>query len=352
MRRQTLVLLPIVATVLAVVLGIASFIQLSARKAMIAGESRTVVFGSVRLPLPAAFKSTATRTRGAWSTQEFEASGVGTLWLSAQPLDGSPFEAACLHWFGMPAWPSGPLNYRSHGRDWFFRPIPCFGKGAWSMHKEGKNLRMVVCFDRGEHRHWVELGTNQGFLPELEVFDALILSIRDAGGQGPGPGLGATLAGIPGESGYRFLLPLELLFGLPVIVFLLPTLGLWAVGRRSGRLPEDQVGTAGAAFRRPFMEVGLVGGGQWKFFLACVTVVEGDLLLHTFGKPFLRIPKAAISGRTRVGQGWISPPFLEVPLDPPAEFLKWRWFYSLVPGRFRLRLYTSDLDALRVALGG
>ena len=352
MRRQTLVLVPMVATVLAVVLGIAVFIRTSARSAMNVGESRRVAFGSVRLPLPAAFRSSATRTHGAWSLQEFEAPGVGTLLLSAEPLDGSPFPAACSRWFGLPNWPSGPLNYRNRGREWFFKPLPCFVQGAWSMHKEGKRLRMVACFDQGEHRHWVELGTSHGFLPELDAFGALLLSTRDAGGRGPGPGLGAALAGIPGESGYRFLLPLELLLCLPVLVFLLPTVLLWMVGRRSGRPPEDRVGTSGAAYHRPFVEVSLISGGQWKFLLASVTVVGGDLVLHTFGSPLLRIPRTALSGRIRVGQGWISPPYLELPLDPPAEFLKRRWFYGLVPGRFRLRIYTADLDALRVALGG
>lgn len=109
---------------------------------------------------------------------------------------------------------------------------------------------------------------------------------------------------------------------------------------------------AQAAFCRPFVELGLVGGGQWKFLVACVSVVDGDLLVHTFGTPFLRVPRGSLPGRMRTGRGWINPPYLELPLEPPAQFLKRRWLYGLLPGRFKLRIYTAELDALRMALGG
>jgi hypothetical protein len=163
--------------------------------------------------------------------------------------------------------------------------------------------------------------------------------------------LDPALTAIPGETRYRFLLPLEVLGLFPLVILLLPPLLLGAVGRRSGRLPEAPQAVALAAYCRPFVEVGLVGGGQWKFLVACVSVQGGDLLLHTFGTPFLRIPRGALAGRVTVGRGWIDPPYLELPLEPPAEFLKRRWLYGLLPGRFKLRIYSQDLGTLRAALG-
>jgi len=83
-----------------------------------------------------------------------------------------------------------------------------------------------------------------------------------------------------------------------------------------------------------------------------VAVVDGELWVYTFGTPFLRIPRAALGGRMETRQTWIRPPYLELPLDPPAEFLKRRWLYGLAQGRFRLRIYIPDPDVLRLALGG
>jgi hypothetical protein len=350
MRRQTLVLVPIAGALLAVMLGLSAYLRASARRAMDPGGARTVTFGSASLPLPAAFRSAGARTRGAWTLQEFKAPGVGTLLLSSEPLDGSAFEAACQRWFSLPAWPAGPLIHRGPGGDRFFKPLPIFRQGALELHKERKSLQMTACFDAGGHRHWVELATTQGFSPEHEVFNALLLSLRDVEGHGPGADLGAALAAVPRETSHRFLLPLETLLAFPVMLLLLPSLITWVVGRRQGRLPQADTPLA-ASFRRPFVEVGIVGGGQRKFFLACVTVVDGDLLLHTFGTLFLRVPRAAHAGRATVGRGLVNPPYLELPLAPPAEFLKRRWLYGLAAGRIRLRLYTADLDALRVALG-
>lgn len=351
MRRQTLVMLPIAAITLAVVLGLAAYLRTTSAKAADPAGARPIAFGSVSLPLPSAFRPAETRTQRAWTLQFFEARGVGRLLLSSEPLDGTPFEAACLRWFRLPAWSEGPLNHRSGGRDRFFKALPLFQRGAVSMHKEGKAVLMVACFDQGGHRHWMELRTPQGFRPAEDVFNALLLSLRDAEGRGPGEGVAPALASVPRETRHRFLLPLEVLFVFPLALFLLPAAILWLVGRRSGRLPLDAA-TAMAAYRRPFVEVALVGGGQWKFFMACVTVVGGDLLVHTFGTPFLRVPRAVHAGRAREVRGWIPPPYLELPLDPPAEFLKRRWLYGLASGRFKLRVYTEDLGALRAALGG
>jgi len=351
MRRQTLVLVPVAAALLAVMAGLALFVRGTARAAMDFREARSVAFGSVSLPLPGAFRPSSTRTNRTWSIQEFQARGVGTLQLASEPQDGTAFEAACLRWFSLPAWSPEPQHYRSRGRDRFFQPLPLFRQGAYSMHKEGKMLRLVACFDQGEHRHWLELRTSQGFLPEQEVFHALLLSLRGAEGAGPGRRLGAALAAIPGETRYRFLLPLEALGFFPLLILLLPSLLLWTVARRSGRLPDAPEAVAQAAFCRPFVEIGLVGGGQWKFLVACISVAGGDLLIHTFGTPLLRIPRGTLTGRVTVGRGWIDPPYLELPLEPPAEFLKRRWLYGLLPGRFKLRIYSQDLGTLRAALG-
>jgi hypothetical protein len=351
MRRQTLILLPVATAVLAVMAGIALFIGTSSDRARDPAGARPVAFGSVSLPLPAAFRPVEARTNRAWAIQIFEARGVGRLWLSAEPLDGTPFEAACERWFHLPAWPGGPLNHRDGGHDRYFKPLPLFRQGALSLHKERKVVVMAACFDAGGHRHWMELRTTQGFRPAEGVFDALLLSLRGADGNGPGAGLGAALASVPRESRHRFLLPLEVLFLFPLVVLLLPAGLLWIVGRRAGRGPHDRT-QAMAAFRQPHVEVALVGGGQWKFFLAHVAVVEGDLLVSTFGTPFLRVPRAVHAGRVKEVQGWFRPPYLELPLDPPAEFLKRRWMYGLVPGRFRLRVYTEDLGTLRATLGG
>jgi len=351
MRRQTLILLPIAAVVLAVMAGIALFIRTSSYRARDWAGARPVAFGSVNLPLPAAFRPLEERTRRTWAIQIFEARGVGRLWLSAEPLDGTSFEAACVRWFHLPAWSEGPLNHRGDGRDRFFKALPLFQRGALSLHKERKEVVMAACFDTGGHRHWVELRTTQGFRPAEGVFDALLLSLRDADGNSRGAGLEAALAAVPRESHHRFLLPLEILFLFPLVILLLPVGLLWVVGRRAGRVPDDRT-LAMAAFRQPFAEVALVGGGQWKFFVAFVAVAEGDLVVYTFGTPFLRIPRAVHAGRVQVGRGWINPPYLELPLDPPAQFLKRRWLYGLTAGRFKLRVYTGNMDALRLALGG
>ncbi len=136
---------------------------------------------------------------------------------------------------------------------------------------------------------------------------------------------------------------------LPLALGVLLGGAFWAIGRRSGRLPADT--DPQAPIRAAFVEIGLVSPGRWKFMLAALTVTEAGLTLRTFGTPFLRIPRAALAGRVTLGRGWVDPPYLEIPLDGSAQFLKYAWAYRLSPGVLKLRIYTAEAARLQAALG-
>lgn len=349
MRRQTLILLPSLGGVLVALLGLAAYIHRSAAGARAGTPARTVAFGAVSVEVPEAFQALGRRQHEAWAIQEFQAPGVGLLQLAAEPDEGTPFEAACVRWFGLPRWEAGPVVYATRGRTWFFKALPFFGNGGLAMHKERKLLRITACFDSGGHRHWVELRTSHTFRPLFRVLSDLLATLRNPEGAALDPALGDALRRIPQESGWRFLMPLEALGLLPIVLGLLLVTVFWGVGRRSGRRPDLE--TWGRSYQEAHVEVGWIGPGRRKFMLAFVAVDADGLTLYTFGTPLLRIPRSALKGQTPVQEGWFPPPYLEIPLGTSVEFLKYRWAYAGM-GRTRLRIYTAEAARLQAALAG
>jgi hypothetical protein len=83
-----------------------------------------------------------------------------------------------------------------------------------------------------------------------------------------------------------------------------------------------------------------------------VTVDAEGLTVHTFGTPFLFVPRQNWAGRIDVGNAWLGFPFVKFELDEPPVYRKWTKFYRGMKGRLTLRIYTRDAEKLRALLLG
>lgn len=79
-----------------------------------------------------------------------------------------------------------------------------------------------------------------------------------------------------------------------------------------------------------------------------MTVDADALTIHTFGTPFLTLPRKGC--RTAIGEAWLGLPFVKVDPSAPPEFRKWVKLYRGVKGSLSLRIYTADAERLRALL--
>lgn len=304
--------------------------------------------GSARLLVPRQFQPWRSTTPEGWSSEEFRGGSLGTLQLAVARRGETPFEDLCRRYFEMPSFPAGPFTWKTANASWFAKPVRVREDGLYVLRSAGKRLQITLFFTGGEETYWIRLTTRQSLGPVKDLFDAVAVSFRFADGRGPDPGLAAALAPVAREGHYRFVQPVELLLALPALVVGIVLLVLLLVARRAGRLPApDPAGGEPPAYAEAHVEIGLSRTLQHQFLTGAVVVTAEGLTVHTFGTPFLVVPREACR-QARV-EGGILGAFVRLPLPDGSGFRKQRWKYGR-PGSFSLKIYAREVERLRLAL--
>jgi hypothetical protein len=313
MKRQTLLQTVIFLVLLVFFLGLAFQVRFQASKAMASSSQQVAVLGPLSINVPKAFGPGHAYRDQDWAVQEYRGGSLGTLRLAMEPGDGTPWEALCTRWFGLPAYRAEASRFEAGHDDWFFKEVPLFGRGAYALRKSGKQLRFIALFEHEGNRYWIGLDTRNPSTAQKAVFDGMVQSLRFADGTSPGPGLAESLRPIAREGGYRFIQPVEIIFFLPALLILLITLIQLLIRRRAGRLPEEALQVSGPpVFAEGGLEIGLARPFQRKFMDCAVTVDAEGLTVHTFGTPFLFVPRQNWAGRIDVGNAWLGFPFVNL----------------------------------------
>jgi hypothetical protein len=245
----------------------------------------------------------------------------------------------------------GPTRFKSGEYTWFFKEVPLFGRGAYVLRKRGKQLRFIAFFEREGTRHWLCLDTLNASTQQKELFDGILRSLRLPDGTDPGSGFSAALGSVVQESGYRFVLPMEILLLIPAIAVVLVAVVQAFVRRWAGRLPEALLSASmPPLFAEGGVEIGLARPFQRKFLDCAVLVTGEDLTVYTFGTPFLTVPRQAWPGRLEVGQAWLGLPFVKIELAGPPVYRKWTKVYRGLKGPLVLRIYTNEAERLKALL--
>jgi hypothetical protein len=219
------------------------------------------------------------------------------------------------------------------------------------LRKRGKQLRFIAFFEREGTRHWLCLDTLNASTQQKELFDGILRSLRLPDGTDPGSGFSAALGSVVQESGYRFVLPMEILLLIPAIAVVLVAVVQAFVRRWAGRLPEALLSASmPPLFAEGGVEIGLARPFQRKFLDCAVLVTGEDLTVYTFGTPFLTVPRQAWPGRLEVGQAWLGLPFVKIELAGPPVYRKWTKVYRGLKGPLVLRIYTNEAERLKALL--
>ena len=149
------------------------------------------------------------------------------------------------------------------------------------------------------------------------------------------------------ESGYRFVQPVGIILLLPVLAMGLILVIQLLVRWRAGRLPECG---GPFLFAAGGLELSLARPFQRKLTDCAVTLTTEKLTVHTFGTPFLTVPRKGL--RVETGEAWLGLPFVKLELEKPPEFRKWGQFYQGLKGAPVLRIYTQEAERLRALLLG
>ena len=345
MRRQTLFMIPALLGAFAV------SIALGLRPLGTAppGRWQRVAAQGLTLEVPPGTAAPVLNAGTPWASSDFKSSALGALRVARERPQGE-LDGALRNWFDLPAPLTGPVTYRRRGGPAQARPVIVFGPGGYALHRQGRQLSAVCAFDLEGVRYWIQMRTQTGTPAAIASFDRVLLSLRGPGGAPVDPllkaGLDAAEAGLaPGLSPD----PAWVLF-LPAGVMVLALSLAYGLGRRSGRAPRDGAG-AGCAYAASGVEVCLGTTFQRKYFDAALEVFPDRLTLYTFGTPLLDVPVAAFRGRIKEGTAWFGPGYLEMDLEGPLQYRKYRLLQGLWSGRARLRIYSEDCQRLRAALG-
>jgi len=340
LKRQTLIML-----VACVVLGVGLAVSTGTLRRLLvpSGPVRTVSFGEATLEVPDSFRAPTHSRFENWEQLSLPGTS-GRLLLAWEPADQRPLAQAYARWFHMPAYSRGPIRYEAGPFRWFYREIPLFGQGGYALQKRGKSLRLIACFAQGGRHYWVHLDTPNASTQVQRAFHQMVLSLRLPDGSSPEATLAAALDGIPRECGWRFVMPMELPFLVPLAA-LLAIFGVQLLLRkRAGRLPEHPVG-----FTEANLEISISRPLQIQFMEAAVGVTGEALTIYTFGSPLLVVPRSALAGRVSTGQGWFGARYVQLDLEGPLDLRKWKWKYRSDRGA-KLRIYTQDVERLHCAL--
>ena len=347
MRRQTFFMIPgllVAMTAYAVI----ALHTLQGRHALLnpAPGRRETVQG-LSLELPAGTPGPVQVPGEPWTATEFHGGVLGDFRVARERARGD-FQGAMQAWFALPGPLDGPLTFRQHGQPTLARPVIVFGPGGQVVRRQGRQLVAVCVFDLDGWRYWVQSRVRDGAREHLVCFDRVLLSMRAPSGSGVDALLAPALAAV--EAG----LPLGLVqdptwvLALPGVGMLLVLVVVFGVTRLSGRPPRE---AEAASYVASGVEVSLGGRLQRKYFDAALAVQGGELVVYTFGTPFLAVPLDRLRGRVTEDTSWFGPPCLAINLEGGADFRKNRFLYGLWSGRLRLRIYTEDLPRLRLALG-
>jgi hypothetical protein len=347
MKRQTLLMVVILAFVVLVLLGVSLTLSYPARRAMVPANQQEVALGRFTLRIPKEFGGGRAYHDQAWEVREYPGGSLGQLRLATEPGDGASWEALCTKWFKLAAYPAGPTRFEADGFDWFFKEVPLFGRAAYALGKRGKQLRFVCFFEEGGVRHWIGLDTRNAATPQKDLFDGMLASLRLPDGTVPAAAFDEALEPIVRESGYRFVQPVGVILLFPVLAMGLILVIQLLVRWRAGRLPE---GGGPFLFAAGGLELSLARPFQRKLTDCAVTLTTEKLTVHTFGTPFLTVPRKGL--RVETGEAWLGLPYVKLELEKPPEFRKWGPFYRGLKGAPILRIYTQEAERLRALLQG
>lgn len=348
MRRQTLFMIPALLGALAASCAIA-YLPLRASRALAASAWHSVPVLGLTLDIPANAAAPVMRPGDPWTATEFRTQVMGTLRIARERPIGE-LQPALRAWFELPGDLVAPLTYPIGGQPAQARPVHAFGPSGHQIRRQGRQLTAVCVFDLDGYRYWVQARTTAGSRDSVACFHRVLLSMRGADGAGVDPRLKDELKTVEAGLPPGIAPSLIWITFLPMAVMLVIMSGVLWVSRLSGRPPSPPEGL-GSRYLEASVEVMLAYQMHRKYFDAAIAVTDNQLVLYTFGTPFLTVPLAAIRGNTREGTGWFGPPFLEIALAGVQDYRKWRRLYGWWKGRTRLRLYTSEVSRLRMAIG-
>jgi len=349
MRRQTLLMIP----GLLVALTVYAFIGLQATQGRQAhlhpAQWRREAVQGLSLDLPAETSSAIQMPGEPWTATEFRSGVLGTFRVARERPRGD-FQGALREWFELPGPLDQPLTYRLRGEPAQARPVVVFGPGAHVVRRQRRLLVAVCVFDLDGWRYWVQSRVRDGGREHLEAFDRILASMRASGGSGVDALLPPALAEAEAALAPGLVQNPVWVIALPGVAMILAMGLALGIGRLSGRPPRDP-GALAASYLVSGVEVLMGGRFQRKYFDAALAVLGDQLVLYTFGTPFLSVPLAHLRGRITEGTSWFGPPYLEFTLEGAADFRKHKLLYGLWSKGTRLRLHTDDPSRLRIALG-
>lgn len=350
MRRQTLFLIPAFLGAL-FASGAIALPWLQAVRAAAEPEAwRPAEALGLSFRVPPGTSAPAADPGDPWTAMDYRAPALGTLRIGRErPRSG--LQPALREWFGLSDPLEAPVIYRFQGRPAQVRPVIAFGPSALAYRRQGRWFAAVCVFDLDGHRYWIQARSANASRASLACFHQVLASLRGPDGTAADPALVRDLRDAEADLAPG-LVPLQPWGALlPVGVLALLAGVFLAVGRRSGR-PPRRPETAGSRYDEAPVEVLLAVPLQRKYFDAALEVAGDRLVLYTFGTPFLSLPLDALPGRVAEKAGWFGPPSLEFTLEGCLDFHKQGWMYRAWKARkVRLRIYTRDVQRLRVALG-